>query len=145
MESGRITFLSFRQQNQSVDSATSGFYGSYGGVTTTTTYTYFIRASVSTVILSADPAGLDASSLGTALEDPDWGIRHYAVKVLTGGKIEIDGDTAALIGRMSVEDPVASVRVSGFRAEGPLRLVHEGYRLGPGRPLLLPGGRCSHC
>lgn len=112
VEAGRITFLSFRQQNQSVESSTSGFYGSYGGVTTTTTYTYFIRASVSTVTLSADPERLDASSLGVALEDPDWGIRHYAVKVLTGGKFEIDGDTAALIGRMSVEDPFASVRIS---------------------------------
>ena len=110
VEAGRITFLSFRQQIQLIESDMSYVPG--GGTRTSTTTTYYVRATLSEVTLPADPAELDASSFGAALEDPDWGIRHYAIKKLTSGKIVIDEDDAALISRISVEDPVRIVRDS---------------------------------
>jgi hypothetical protein len=112
VKSGQITFLSFRRQIQDVETSTSGWYGSSTGITTTTTTTYYVRASLSNATLPVNPAELDNRTLKAALDDTDWGIRHYTVKILTRGDFPVNDEIADLIGRMSVEDPVEAIRIS---------------------------------
>ena len=111
VESGRVTFVGFRRQIDSVDVSTSGSYST--GTTTTTTTTYYVRSSISRMSLPVDSDRLDMESMIAGLSDSDWAIRHYCLKAIIKGDFfdnNADSRLADMVSYQSIEDPIWMVR-----------------------------------
>ncbi len=101
VQEGRVTFLSFRRQVIGVRET---------GLLTNRELTYLVRGSIGQHALPADPATTDPTPYLAALGDTDWGTRHYALERLAALKPALDGEAAARLRRMALEDQSQAVR-----------------------------------
>jgi hypothetical protein len=74
----RVTFISLRKQYESIITNTIGY--STMGENTVTTSSYYVRHSSGNHSISSEEWG--EADVMEALNSPDWGIRHYGLKLI---------------------------------------------------------------